>query len=129
MKERVMILLDNNKSRIVGSLKAVKKLREIMKLKSPGYFYSPAWRSRQWDGFIRYVTDTGTFATGHLDQVCKALKNERYRFTIEDGREHFRDLHEVTSLGDLESRPYQLEAVRATLANKMEGVKYIRGVL
>lgn len=126
---KVRIIIDNNRSRVVGSRKVVTYLHNTLKLKSPGYFYSPAWRSRAWDGFIKYVTENGTFQTGLLDQVCTLLKKKKYRYELEDGREHFKDLHEVTSLGDLESRPYQLDAVKATLNNRFEDVKYIRGIL
>lgn len=126
---KIRIIIDNNRSRVVGSKRAVVMLHKTLRLRAPGYFYSPAWRSRAWDGYIKYVTETGTFATGLLDQVCKELKKLKYRYELEDSREHFKDLHEVTALGDLESRPYQLDAVKATLNNRFETVKFIRGIL
>lgn len=125
----IRILLDNNKSRVVGSRQVVAELNDIMKIRSPNYFWSVAWRQHKWDGYVRYVTETGLFSTGLLHEVVYWLKHWGKKFKIEDGRDSFKDLHEITKLGDKEFRPYQKAAIHATLNNTFEGVKYIRGIL
>lgn len=126
---RVRIQVDNNKCRVIGSAQVVSELHENIALKTPGYFFSPAYRRRVWDGYTRYVTESGTFATGLIDLVVEELKRLKVKYSFEDERNHFKDLHLVTNLGDLDSRPYQLEAVKSLLDNKFEGLKFIRGIL
>lgn len=126
---RVRIVVDNNKCRVIGSAQIVAELHDNIKLKAPGYFFSPAYRRRVWDGFTRYVTESGTFNTGLIDLVIEELKRLKVKYSFEDDRKHFKDLHLVTQVGDLESRPYQLASVKSLLENEIEGVKFVRGIL
>lgn len=129
MRRTVRILVDNNKSRVVGSRKAVNKLHNEFKLRAPGYFWSPLYRRRIWDGYTRYVTETGSFQTGLIDYVTDHLKKLKYKYTIEDERSAFKDLHIIDKVGDFELRGYQRESVVALLNNKFQGIKFIRGIL
>lgn len=126
---KVKIILDNNKCRVVGSAKIVFELHENIKLKAPGYFFSPAYRRRVWDGFTRYVTESGTFPTGLIDLIIEELKRLKVKYSFEDDRKQFKDLHIVTKMGKLELRGYQLASVKALLENKLGDVKFIRGIL
>jgi superfamily II DNA or RNA helicase len=126
---KVRILIGNHRSRIVGDLKVVVKLSRALRLKSPGYFFSQAWRDRVWDGYINYVTETGTFMTGVIYQVIEKLDEWEVKYTLEDSRETFRPKHSITELGGLEMRDYQLDAVTAFMDHKLKGIPFRRGIL
>lgn len=129
---QVKILVDNNKSRIIGHKKAVHYLHSTMKLKAPGYFWSAAYRKRIWDGFIRYVTEAGTFSTGHLGWVIEECNKKKIKYKVEDQRDHFKDLHIVTEVGDMKMSgkyQYQADTVKAVLTHELHGIKFIRGIL
>jgi superfamily II DNA or RNA helicase len=125
----IRILVGNHRSRIVGDLKIILKLSKTLRLKSPGYFFSPAWRDRVWDGYINYVTETGTFMTGLIYQVTDLLDKWEIEYDVEDSRETFKPKHNITELGGLEMRDYQLAAVKAFLGHKFKGMYFRRGIL
>ena len=41
---------------------------------TPGYQYSTAYRRRQWDGKVHFISKTGSFKTGMLNRVLEDLK-------------------------------------------------------
>lgn len=126
---KVRILIDSNKSRVIGSAKIIHMLHTTIKIKHPRYFWSVAYRKRQWDGYVKYVTETGSFSTGLLNQVIDVLKENKHKWVLEDKRESFKDLHMIRNLGGKEMRPYQIESLTSVLENTYEGIKYIRGIL
>lgn len=125
----IRIILDNNKSRLIGKRKRIHELREEFKMRSPGYFWSPAYRRRVWDGYVRYITETGMFSTGLLEEVVNRITVKGWKYRIEDERESFKDVRTVKELGGLDFRYYQFDAVRETLEHKLCGVKFVRGIL
>lgn len=131
-RERVKIILTNGRSRILvapGST-VLDELRERTRIKAKGYFFSPAYRKRQWDGYVNYVTEkTGSFETGLLQEMIDHLKDMKIKYTIEDNRDLFSDQHEVDNLGGMYFFKHQLESLNAVLENKVEGLKYQRGIL
>lgn len=129
MAKKVRIILGNSRSRVAGHLKIINKLHNTLKLKSPGYFFSDAWRKRQWDGYVRYVTENGTFNTGYIYQLLEQLDEWEIKYEIEDQRDTFKPLNTVTELGGMELRDYQLDAVNAFLKNKLGGMPFLRGIL
>ena len=42
--------------------------------RAPGYQYSPAYKRRQWDGNVHFISANGTFQTGLLNRVLEDLK-------------------------------------------------------
>lgn len=126
----IEIILQNNKSRLVGHRGQIMEIREELKIKAKGYFFNAAYRKRQWDGYVRYITEqTGMFSTGLLDQVIELLKKYEYEYKITDKRELFKDLKLITELGDKTLMGHQLAGVKALLENKIDGVKFTRGIL
>lgn len=126
----VNIIINNHKSRVECDAKLLDKLRNRMKIKAKGYFFSPAWRRREWDGYVNYITEKrGEFDTGLLGVVCDWLRKLKKKFEIEDQREGFKDLHIVSELGDLTFREDQKESLYALLNHKLEGIKFIRGIM
>lgn len=127
----VEIEVNNSKSKVICSAQTLEALRELMKIKAKNYFWSPAYRRREWDGYIHYISDrTGLFDTGLLDQVCKHLRVLEKRYTIVDERETFRDIHEVKELGGgITLRSDQSKALHLILNNRIEGIKFPRGIM
>lgn len=123
------MIINNSRCRVVGDAVVVHDLRKSIKIKDPKSFWSPAKRAGVWDGFVRYVTENGTFDTGLLQQVCEYLDKEKVKYEFDDQRETFKDLHEVKELGGLEFRGYQSDAVKSVTTNRYKGIKYPRGLL
>ena len=46
-------------------------LRDKYSFSVPGYQYSPAYRSKRWDGKKKYFGTTGKFRTGLLSRIVK----------------------------------------------------------
>lgn len=128
MSREILIHLDNVKSKVID-VKAILMLRDELKLRSPNAFYSPAFRARRWDGFIRYVTDTGTFDTGHLPMIINHLKDKGYSIKIRDLRDEYNKGKLAKELEGMTLRPYQLEAVKSIITNKIENTYFPRGII
>lgn len=126
----IEIIVENNKSRVICSLKTLIALRESIKIKAKGYFFSPAYRSRRWDGYIRYISEVnGMFSTGLLDQVGDALKKMGKEFFVTDNRRLFKPVRVLKSIGDKKLFKHQLEAVKALFSNKIYGIPFHRGIM
>lgn len=126
----VKIVINNQKSRLIGSIGVRTKLYKDMGIKNPKAFWSPAFRSQKWDGYVRFFgEDSGLFSTGLLPEICKLLTTYGEKYDLEDDREIFKDIHEPEELGGLQFRGYQFDAVRAVLNNRFEGIRFQRGIL
>ncbi len=69
------ILVNTLKSRIeTDNPELLDALYRLYSEKAPGYQYSPAYRRRQWDGNVHFISLNGTFRTGLLHSVLKDLK-------------------------------------------------------
>lgn len=125
----VKILLNNSKSKILGTVEEIHLLRAKFRIRAVGCFFSPAFRNRTWDGFVYYVTEAGYFSTGMFPKILDWMKQENWDYEIEDQRERFKSLNEVAQVGDLTLRDYQKESVESILFNKVEGISFPRGIL
>jgi len=52
----------------------LKALYDLYTFRVPGGEYSPAYKRRQWDGKIHFISSTGTFKTGLLSRLLADLK-------------------------------------------------------
>lgn len=126
----IKIIIHNHKSRLVADAKTLDAVRNKMKIKAKNYFWSEAWRKRQWDGYVQYVTEKGgIFDTGLLHQIGSHLRKMKKEFEIIDQREKFKSLYEIDGLAHLTSRNDQIEALEAILNNRVEGIKFPRGIM
>jgi superfamily II DNA or RNA helicase len=108
----------------------MEKLREHFKIKKPGAFYSDAFRRRQWDGYIRYITPGGQFESGLLhDLVEHATKVLNKKVKLIDQRDMIFPDEEVTTIGDMDLRDYQGESSLSVVRNKVLKLYYPRGIL
>lgn len=127
----IEIIINNHKCKFKGDERIITLLREKTRLRSPGYFYSPAWRSRQWDGYVNFITAAGYFMTGLLPRVLDEIKklNKQVTVELEDNREHFKPIKEILTVGELTLRDYQLGAINSIKENMIAGLKFPRGIL
>jgi hypothetical protein len=127
---RIKIIINNNQSRLICDRKRIIKLREALKIRAKNYFWSPAYRRRQWDGYVRYISEVnGLFATGLLDQVIALMDSFKYRWKIIDQRDLVLPNKDITSLGKITFRPDQLEAISLFKNNKLAGIPFLRGIM
>lgn len=130
MAKKVDIIINNQKSKLVGDLKVKMKLAKALRIKSPGYFWSPAWRQHKWDGFVQYFgEDSGMFKTGLLPMVIEQLKEMGVKYELEDNRELFKDIHVPEELGDKDFRDYQHIARKSVIENRIGKVRFQRGII
>ncbi len=126
----IRIVLSNNKSRILAPTQTLFEIRENPKLKvrNKGAFYSPAFRNRTWDGFTRYVTESGLFSTGLIDYVTEALDSMKLSYRLEDSLEHLEVIPQK-EINNITLRDYQGAGVEAVINHKFKGVTFQRGIL
>ena len=69
------ILINNLHSKIItDNADLLGALYKLYSEKSPGYQYSAAYRRRQWDGEVHFISKNGSFRTGLLKKVIKDLE-------------------------------------------------------
>ena len=69
------IHVDNINSRIeTDNPDLLKALYELYSFNVPGARYSPAYKRRQWDGKVHFISQTGVFKTGLLSRLLEDLK-------------------------------------------------------
>jgi superfamily II DNA or RNA helicase len=94
-------------------------LRDHFRFHPPGYFFSPSYQNKQWDGYIRLFS-RGKVATGlFLDQL-EALKAKGLRFRLQEGRTRPEFQALPLKLEKL-LRDYQQECVNAMVAASQTG--------
>lgn len=126
----VKILVYNSKCRYIGRIKYLDMLRKDTRIRAKGAFFSPAFRKRQWDGYVYYITEKGgLFETGLLPLMYEKLRSYGQRVELIDKRESFRNQYNVNELGGMGFRGYQLEGLKSALGNKFQGIRYQRGIL
>lgn len=129
------IILNNNKFQLRGETKWILKLRDhpLMAIRAKGAFFSPAFRRRQWDGYIRFVTERGYVDTGKLPQVLEIFKEWKIPVKILDERDTIKAGSIPFKLGEYEIRGYQRDALYAVAANnikiKLTVIPFPRGII
>ena len=64
------------------------KLWKALRFREKGYFFSPAYKQKFWDGYREFFSKkNGKFLTGLLPEIEYALKKTNHDFTINDKRE------------------------------------------
>src|SRR5688500_8849725 len=109
----VEIHIYNQKSKLVATRKKRYKIWKDFAIKDKKAFWARLHGRSNWDGYLRYISEeTGSFSTGLLDQLINLIKKHGWKYTIIDHRPTFKDLHEITELGELKFRPDQRDALR-----------------
>lgn len=130
---KIEILIYNNKSRIIAGRDILYKIQQLTKIRAKNYFWSPLYRKRQWDGYIKYVSEaTGYFSTGLLSQIVDVIEAEyKTKVVLKDLRNHIKlRKNEVVELGGLELRDeYQTKSRDSLIFNKYRNIPFQRGIL
>jgi len=126
---QVKLIIGNSKTKIECSLKDKQALRNKFRIRVPGAFFSDAFRTRIWDGFSYYVTDSGYMSTGLLPKVCQFMDEQKWDYEFEDNRESFNYNLIPKKVGNLKMRDYQLQSVKSVLKNYYKDLYFPRGVL
>lgn len=64
----------------------MEELQKYLRVRPDGYHHSTAYKKRQWDGWRRFITKDGRFATGFLPMVAKFAQDLGVQVDIEDNR-------------------------------------------
>lgn len=114
------IIITNTKCKVICNPVEMDELREKFKIRAKGAFFSPAFKKRQWDGFVRYIDHNGFFEAGLLPKIRKFIKEEMgLKIQYSDNRTLTEPDETITELGGMTLRPYQLDAVASVFNNKI----------
>jgi len=95
----------------------LKALRDKYSFSVPGYQYSPAYRSRRWDGKKRYFGSKGKFRTGLLNRIVQDL-NKIGATDIEWEGKPDEVTPFIPKVGNFEYREYQEKAIYQCLKKR-----------
>lgn len=81
------IVVENLKSLLVtDDIKLKSLLVRKYSVRQKGYQFTPAYRNRGWDGYIKFFQESGAFGTGLLEDIIADLQKVGADFKIEDRR-------------------------------------------
>lgn len=130
----IRVVIHNHKCQITGDRLLVEEMRsdKAFKIRVKNAYFA-MMRSSGWDGYRRFITETGMFSTGLLPEVVAWLNENEVEFETVDKRSLFKEKGIITNLGDFEERSYQAEAVKALLNNRLQigedRIRFQRGIL
>lgn len=114
------IIITHTKCKLIADPLGFEEIRENFKIRAKGAFFSPAFKKRQWDGYIRYIDANGFFEAGLLPKIREYIKGKMgLKIRYSDNRELTEPDEVITELGDMTLRPYQLDAVQSVFSNKI----------
>jgi len=95
----------------------LRALRDKYSFSVPGYQYSPAYRSKRWDGKKKYFGANGKFRTGLLSRILKDLEKIGAK-DIEWENKPEQEEPFIPSVGSFQYREYQERAIYQCLKRK-----------
>ena len=126
----ITITINNNKGKLQGPNGVLRKIQEQFRVKNPNAFYLRQYMQPGWDGYFNVITDAGYFQVGHFQNIIKYIKEQGWKFKVEDDRIQREVPWEIPStVGELELRGYQEDVVKAVLGNEVEGIPFQRGLV
>lgn len=112
-----------------ADLKTLRALDKVCSYRVAGYWFSPAYKSRRWDGkehLFKFTQAKGYHApAGMAEDIARVLKKRKVDYEVVHARAFNSDVRRFKWNTDVVLRDYQLEAVRALLGGQVPG----RGVL
>lgn len=124
-----IIIQNGNRCELDGPLKVITKLYKEFKIKHPNAWHIQRFQrgNNKWDGFIKYISDSGTFRIGLLPKVYNTLIGYGEKVKIIDKRMGVKDyVPEIPKyLGDKELYPRQLQALETLLNNKVGDTPFL----
>lgn len=126
----VTLTISNRFVRVEGvDLKTLRALDKVCSYRVAGYFFSPAYKSRRWDGkehLFKFTQAKGYHApAGMAEDIALQLKKRKVPYVVKFETGFHSKRKRFTWNTDVVLRDYQREAVRALLKGAVPG----RGVL
>jgi len=126
----VTLTISNRLVRVDGvDLKTLRALDAACSYRVAGYFFSPAYKSRRWDGkehLFKFTQKRGYHApSGMAEDIARLLKKRRVKYTVKFHTNFHSKRKRFTWDKSIVLRDYQREAVHALLSGVVPG----RGVL
>lgn len=127
-----IIITNNNVGRLEGSAKVLLKLYNAFRIKHPNAWHIMMYqRNNRWDGYIDYISKTGTFKLGLLSKVFDTLIGWGLKpkdIKIIDTREPLNITPVIPdTIGDKTLRDDQKKALKNLLFHKINGVPFLIG--
>lgn len=127
-KRKMTITIDNgNMCSLEGPLLVSSKLFEMYKVKHPNAWHIQMYQKDKykWDGFIKYISESGRFRIGLLPKIYKSIIDMGISVNIIDKRNQ-KDVIPVIPdiLGDKQLYPRQKVALKNLLNNKVGNIPF-----
>lgn len=122
------IVIGNHKSQVKCELELLNELREFMAIKAMNYFWSAAWRKRQWDGKVQYVSERGYFLTGLLPKVLEFMQSHKKEIKLVWNETAPKPYAIPETIGLFTLRDYQDEGLKALFNSYIGSKPFFRGV-
>ena len=127
-KRKMTITIDNgNMCSLEGPLLVSSKLFEMYKVKHPNAWHIQMYQKGKykWDGFIKYISESGRFRIGLLPKIYKSIIDMGISVNIIDKRNQ-KDVIPVIPdiLGDKQLYPRQKVALKNLLNNKVGNIPF-----
>lgn len=135
MSKKIIIEITNTKGLLRGDIKTITKIKNHFKVRNPNAYWirvKSRNMDRNWDGKINYITDANYFKIGLLPSIYKFITEDlKQKVKIEDYRNEFIVDNPTIpkKVGINKPRPYQEEAIRKVITNKVGGVSFPIGVI
>ena len=113
----VTITIQNgNICQLDGDRKALMKLYDLFRVKHPGAWHIMMYQKgkTKWDGYIKYVTESGRFRIGLLPKVVEECQKMGQKVKVVDKRPPIPEPVISKQLGDMKLYPRQIEAQDCT---------------
>lgn len=126
----VILTVDNTFVHVDGAgLKAIRAIDNKCSYKIAGYFFSPAYKSRRWDGkehLFKFTKANGYHApVGMLTDIVDVLNKKKIKYKVNFKTKLKYDKSSIEWNDEVQLRDYQNEAVTAMFSKPFPG----RGVL
>lgn len=121
-------IINGNTCKLDGPLKVLRKLYNEFRVRHPNYWHIKMYKKMKydWDGYIKYVTDSGNFKIGLLPKVYNTLIGYGEKVKVIDARINakYPPLVIPNKLGGVTLYPRQIKALETLLNNKVGGVPF-----
>lgn len=120
-------ILNGNICQLDGDRKALMKLYDLFRVKHPNAWHIMMYQKKskyQWDGHIKYISDSGRFKIGLLPKIYDEAKALGQKVKVIDRRAPIPTPVIQKNLGDKKLFPRQIKALERILFNKVGGIPF-----
>lgn len=119
-------ILNGNVCQLDGDRKALIKLYDLFRVKHPNAWHIMMYQRGKvkWDGYIKYISDSGRFKIGLLPKVYDEAVALGQKVKVRDRRAPIPTPKIKKELGDKKLFPRQVKALERILFNKVGGIPF-----